>query len=162
MRRRPGSLRGQGRRPKYRVHRFVSSKDLWFAAESYALRLDGLSWRGVDSRGYSVAISVGAGRIMIHRQITHADGTFSACAACKKEPHHYVARGTTSHEDAAFCVIAERHQLECRCDRRTGWCNTLADALCVWCESGETLLLANIASSNVHPIRIHRPIAVAP
>jgi hypothetical protein len=45
----------------------------------------------------------------------------------------------------------DRHQLECVCERRTGWCNSLAEAVKTWCELGETLLPAN-ADSNVHYI----------
>lgn len=95
---------------------------------------------------------------MIQRQITHAAGMFSACATCRKEPHHYTARGCTSHEDPAFSVVAERHQLECLCERRTGWCSTLAEAIRMWGELGETLPppVEATGQGNVHPIRMHR------
>jgi hypothetical protein len=75
---------------------------------------------------------------MMQRQVTHAAGTFAACAECRKEPHHYTAHGSTRHEDAAFSVLAERHQLECACERRTGWCGTLAEAAHLWEGAGKT------------------------
>jgi hypothetical protein len=94
---------------------------------------------------------------MMQRQITHAPGTFAACANCKKEPRHFVAHGSTQHEDPAFTARTERHQLECSCERRTGLCNTLGDAMRVWSELGETIPVANEPVGNVLPIRLHRP-----
>lgn len=88
---------------------------------------------------------------MFQRQMTHAAGSFDSCATCKKEPRHYVAQGSTRDERPLFGNLAERHQLECICERRTGWCNSLAEAVRVWCELGDTLPPAN-ADSNVHPI----------
>jgi hypothetical protein len=94
---------------------------------------------------------------MMQRQITHASGTFAACADCKKEPRHFTAHGSTKQEDPAFTALAERHQLECVCERRTGWCNTLGDAMRVWGELGETIAMATEPGNNVLPIRLHRP-----
>lgn len=79
---------------------------------------------------------------MIQRQITHAAGTFAACATCGKEPRHYTAHGSTSQEGAAFSTRAERHQLECLCERRSGWCVTLGDAVRAWSELDETAVSA--------------------
>ena len=72
---------------------------------------------------------------MIQRQITHVAGTFPLCLSCGREPHHYTAHGSTSHENALFAALAERHQLECPCERRTGWCATLTDAVRTWNEA---------------------------
>ncbi|HTV84859.1 MAG TPA: hypothetical protein VME63_05610 [Dyella sp.] len=94
---------------------------------------------------------------MMQRQVTHASGSFAACADCKKEPRHFTAHGSAKHEDPLFAAWAERHQLECVCARRTGWCNTLADAVRVWNELGDTLPAAAQAGGNVLPIRLHRP-----
>jgi hypothetical protein len=69
---------------------------------------------------------------MMQRQITHVAGTFAACGSCKKEPRHYGAHGSARDEEAAFAVLAERHQLECACERRTGWCGSLAEAVRLW------------------------------
>jgi hypothetical protein len=95
---------------------------------------------------------------MMQRQITHAAGTFAACATCTKEPHHYTAHGSARHESPSFSAMGERHQLECVCERRTGWCSTLAEAARLWEELGETLPPAAPAEAvaNVHPIRAHR------
>jgi hypothetical protein len=75
---------------------------------------------------------------MMQRQVTHVAGTFAVCTECRKEPRHYTAHGSARHEDATFSVLAERHQLECVCERRTGWCNTLPEAVRLWEELGET------------------------
>lgn len=88
---------------------------------------------------------------MFQRQVTHASGLFAACASCGKEPRHYVAYGSARHEQPSFGSLSERHQLECVCERRTGWCNSLAEAVKTWCELGETLPPVN-ADSNVHYI----------
>jgi hypothetical protein len=95
---------------------------------------------------------------MMQRQVTHAAGTFAACATCRKEPHHYTAHGSARHEGPAFSAKSERHQLECVCERRTGWCSTLAEAVHLWDGLGDTLppAAASDAVSNVHPIRAHR------
>lgn len=94
---------------------------------------------------------------MMQRQITHATGTFAACADCKKEPRHFIAHGSTKEENPAFANLTERHQLECVCARHTGWCNTLVDAMRVWGELGETIPVAAEPGNNVLPIRLHRP-----
>ena len=88
---------------------------------------------------------------MFQRQVTHAPGLFAACATCRKEPRHYTAHGSARHERPTFGSLGDRHQLECVCERRTGWCNSLAEAVKTWCELGETLPAAN-ADSNVHYI----------
>ncbi|GFZ87914.1 hypothetical protein [Dyella caseinilytica] len=95
---------------------------------------------------------------MMQRQVTHAAGSFAACATCNKEPHHYTAHGSTRHEDPVFSAMRERHQLECVCERRTGWCSTLAEAVRLWEELGETLppVTSIETGGNVHPIRTHR------
>ena len=54
-------------------------------------------------------------------QLAHASGIFVVCADCKTEPHHFVARGSSRRDDVMFSVNTERHQLECSCERRTGW-----------------------------------------
>lgn len=94
---------------------------------------------------------------MMQRQVTHAGGSFAACADCRKEPRHFTAHGSAKHEDPAFAALTERHQLECVCVRRTGWCSTLVDAVRVWSELGDTLPAIAEAGSNVLPIRLHRP-----
>jgi hypothetical protein len=94
---------------------------------------------------------------MMQRQVTHASGSFAACANCRKEPRHFTAHGSAKHEDPAFAALAERHQLECVCERRTGWCNTLADAVRIWVELGDTVAVATEPGNNVLPIRLHRP-----
>lgn len=96
---------------------------------------------------------------MIQRQITHASGVFSACASCKREPHHFVAKGSARHEDTMFVANIERHQLECSCERRTGWYSTFTDALHVWDRLCETLPVPKKEKikSNVRPIRMCRP-----
>lgn len=96
------------------------------------------------------------GARMMQRQITHPAGTFAVCAGCRKEPRHYTAHGGASHEDPAFSVREDRHQLECRCERRTGWCNSLAEAMHRWQELGETVAPSVEASGKVHPIRACR------
>lgn len=88
---------------------------------------------------------------MFQRQVTHAPGLFAACATCKKEPRHYTAHGSTRHEQLSFASLGDRHQLECMCERRTGWCSTLAEAIKAWCELGGTLPPTNV-DSNVHYI----------
>lgn len=94
---------------------------------------------------------------MIQRQTTHPTGSFDACAGCRREPRHYVAIGSVSHEDPIFSPKGERHQLECACERRTGWCNTLVEAMRIWGELGATLPppMAE-AKSNVRPISAYR------
>jgi hypothetical protein len=94
---------------------------------------------------------------MMQRQVTHASGSFAACADCRKEPRHFTAHGSARDEDPRFAARAERHQLECVCARRTGWCGTLADAVRAWGELGETIAMAVGPGSNVLPIRPHRP-----
>lgn len=96
---------------------------------------------------------------MIQRQITHASGMFAVCVNCKREPHHFVAKGSTKYEDTMFAANIERHQLECSCERRTGWCSTLTDALHVWDRLCETLPVPEKekTKSNVHPIRVRWP-----
>jgi hypothetical protein len=93
---------------------------------------------------------------MMQRQIKHAAGAFAVCATCKKEPHHFVARGSTKAESPAFCVRPERHQLECACERRTGWCHTLSDAVHAWSTLGETVPVVTDPNSNVLSIRPRR------
>lgn len=88
---------------------------------------------------------------MFQRHMTHVEGLFAACATCKKEPRHYVGHGSTRNEEPSFRSLSGRHQLECVCGRRTGWCNSVAEAIKVWGELGETLPPAN-ANSNVHYI----------
>jgi hypothetical protein len=88
---------------------------------------------------------------MFQRQVTHPPGLFAACATCRKEPRHYMARGSARHEWPTFGALDDRHQLECVCERRTGWCNSLAEAVKTWGGLGETLPPAN-AGSNVHYI----------
>ena len=91
---------------------------------------------------------------MHQRQIPHSTGTFAACATCRKEPRHYVARGSTSREGISFGAIAERHALECPCRRSTGWQATQADAERAWGLLGETLPLPLVVrTGNVSPMR---------
>lgn len=94
---------------------------------------------------------------MIQRQTTHPTGSFEACAGCRREPRHYVAIGSVSHEDPVFSPKGERHQLECACERRTGWCNTLVEAMRIWSELGATLPPPAVEiRNNVHPISVYR------
>lgn len=71
-----------------------------------------------------------------------------------------MANGSTSQESAAFSALNERHQLECPCERRTGWCRSLVEALQVWGERGETLLPVIKADSNLHSILARRTLPV--
>jgi hypothetical protein len=93
---------------------------------------------------------------MMQRQITHPAGAFAPCGRCNKEPRHYSAHGSARDERASFTARSDRHQLECACERRTGWCGSLAEAVRVWEQQGETLPREAASASNVHPIRGHR------
>lgn len=95
---------------------------------------------------------------MKQQQITHAPGTFAACACCTREPRHYRASGRTAREGVAFGAIADRHQLETPCGRRTGWLPSLDDAVAAWGRLGETLPLTLPVKrdDNVRPMRRHR------
>lgn len=86
---------------------------------------------------------------MMQRQITHVTGTFAACAGCHREPRHYTAQGSTSQEATAFSAMGERHQLECACERRTGWCGSLPEAILRWERLGDT-----VQAANVLPLRV--------
>ncbi len=91
---------------------------------------------------------------MRQQQITHATGTFSQCNDCRREPKHFIAHGATSTEGIAFKSVPDRHQLECRCGRRTGWCDSLAKAVTTWGELGETLPLPlQTPPARVTPLR---------
>lgn len=91
---------------------------------------------------------------MMHKQITHKPGTFAACSDCRKEPRHFIAMGSTTREGVAFTTVPERHQLECRCGRRTGWRPSLAETTKAWGELGETLPLPLQApAAKVTPMR---------
>lgn len=96
---------------------------------------------------------------MRQQQITHPAGTFSACACCKKEPRHFRAVGHHSNETVSFALIDDRHQLESACGRRTGWRNSLDDAVQAWGELGATLPLPLPArrETNVRPLRARAP-----
>jgi len=78
---------------------------------------------------------------MMQKQVTHTPGTFAQCNDCRREPKHFVAHGARSTEDIAFKAVSDRHQLECRCGSRTGWCDSLAKAETKWGELGATLPL---------------------
>lgn len=93
---------------------------------------------------------------MNQRQITHAAGTFAACAHCKHEPRHYAATGSLPHEGLRLAAIPERHLLECPCRRCSGWRVSLADAERAWGVLGETLPLPLVVhkASNVRPMRV--------
>lgn len=91
---------------------------------------------------------------MRQHQKTHPIGTFSQCNDCRREPKHFIAHGTTSTEGIAFKAVADRHQLECRCGRRTGWCDSLPKAVTKWGELGVTLPLPLPTSpARVTPMR---------
>ncbi|MBE1162398.1 hypothetical protein [Dyella acidiphila] len=92
---------------------------------------------------------------MMQRQITHPQGSFAACAGCRKEPRHFTAHGSARDEGPAFSVMGERHQLECCCERRTGWCDSLAGAVLRWQQLGETLPKVVMQVAKVIPLRAH-------
>lgn len=99
--------------------------------------------------------SDGAGDGMIQRQITHVAGTFPACTKCGKEPFHFVANGSTRHEAVTFAPNGERHQLECSCERRTGWRKSVMDAVLAWDVLGEIpSFVPEAIQVDVHPIRV--------
>ncbi|GLQ97829.1 hypothetical protein [Dyella mobilis] len=86
----------------------------------------------------------------MQRQVTHPAGSFAACTNCGKEPHHYRAHGSARDEAAAFAVLAERHQLECACEQRTGWCDSLAEAVRAWEEWCQSLSASFARLDNEH------------
>lgn len=91
---------------------------------------------------------------MKQKHIPHTPGTFAVHTGCGKEPRHYRAIGRTAREGVAFAVVSDRHSLECSCRRSTGWCASLAEAVAVWGQLGETLPLPLPATvDNVRPIR---------
>lgn len=70
---------------------------------------------------------------MIQRQIRHDPGTFPVCATCNHEPRHIQAQGSLSTERRDVLPPGGlRHRLECHCDARMAWCDSLAQAETHW------------------------------